>query len=125
MAIGEITKHLATQAIGDLLDSEKAPAAASGEPEKLHNTILNQIQQMQKALKDDQELVVLYNAGSETIRVFEIIVPSQNIFVLSGIDPQKNTTRVIVPVVSAQLVCKVAKVLPPAKPTKVGIIIPK
>jgi|SRR5579884_1697260 len=124
MAIGEITKQLATQAIGDLLDSEK-PTAAPGQPEKLHTTILAQLQAMQKALKEDQELVVLFNAGNESIRVLEIFVPSQQLFVLSGIDPQKNTTRVIVPVSNAQLVCKVAKVTPPARPARIGIILPK
>jgi len=124
MALGEITKQLATQAIGDLLDSDK-PTAASGQPEKLHATILGQIQAMQKALKEDQELVVLFNAGSESIRVLEIFVPSPQVFVLSGIDSQKNTTRVIVPVSNVQLVCKVGKVLPPARPAKVGFVLPK
>lgn len=125
MALGEITKQLATQAIGDLLDSEKTPAPSPGQPEKLHTVILGQVQAMQKALKEDQELVVLFTAGAETIRVLEIIVPSPQIFVLSGIDPQKNTTRIISPVASTQLVCKVMRVQAPAKPTRVGIILPK
>jgi len=124
MALGEITKQLATQAIGDLLDSEK-PAAAPAQPEKLHATILAQVQGMQKALKEDQELVVLFSAGSETVRVLEIFVPSPQVFVLSGIDAQKNTTRVISPVASTQLVCKVMKVQPPARPAKVTIVSPK
>ena len=124
MALGEITKQLATQAIGDLLESEKT-AASPGQPEKLHTTILAQVQGMQKALKEDQELVVLFNAGAESVRVLEIFVPSPQVFVLSGIDAQKNTTRVISPVASTQLVCKVAKVQPPARPARVGIILPK
>src|SRR5579864_1529937 len=124
MAIGEIGRQLATQAIGDLLDSEK-PATAAGQPEKLYATILGQVQAMQKALKEDQELVVLFNSGAETVRVFEIFVPSPQVFVLSGIDSQKNTTRVILPVAAAQLICKVVKVQPPARPVKVGIVLPK
>ena len=124
MALGEITKQLATQAIGDLLESEKT-AAAPGQPEKLHATILAQVQGMQKALKEDQELVVLFCSGGETVRVFEIFVPSPLVFVLSGIDAQKNTTRVISPVASTQLVCKVGKVVAPARPAKVGIVLPK
>lgn len=124
MALGEITKQLATQAIGDLLESEK-PAAAPGQPERLHSTILAQIQGMQKALKDDQELVVLFSVGAESVRVLEIFVPSPQVFVLSGIDAQKNTTRVISPVASTQLVCKVAKVQAGARPARVGIILPK
>lgn len=124
MALGEITKQLATQAIGDLLDSEK-PAAAPGQPEKLHTAILAQVQGMQKALKEDQELMILFSTGAETIRILEIFVPSPQVFVLSGIDAQKNTTRVISPVASTQLVCKVMKVQAPARPARVGIILPK
>lgn len=124
MALGEITKQLATQAIGDLLESEKT-APTPGQPEKLHATILAQVQAMQKALKEDQELVVLFNAGAESVRVLEIFVPSPQVFVLSGIDAQKNTTRVISPVASTQLVCKVMKVQAPARPARVGIILPK
>ena len=124
MAIGEIGRQLATQAIGDLLDSEK-PATNPGQPEKLYAAILAQVQAMQKALKEDQELVVLFNSGTESIRVFEIFVPSPQVLVLSGIDSQKNTARVILPVASAQLICKVVRIQPPARPTKVGIVLPK
>lgn len=125
MALGEITKQLATQAIGDLLEEKSAPTPAAGQTEKLHSTILAQIHGMQKALKEDQELMVLFHAGGEAIRVFEIFVPSPQVFVLSGTDPQKNTTRVIVPAASLQLVCKVVKVQPGVRPAKVAIILPK
>lgn len=80
---------------------------------------------MQKALKDDQELVVLYQAGGEKIRIFEVYVPSSQVLVLSGTDSERNMTRVISPVESIQLVCKIVKVQPDAKPAKISFIAPK
>ena len=61
---------------------------------------------MQKALKEDEELVVLCSSAGETIRVLEFFVPSWNVLVLTGIDTEKNITRIITPVESLQLVCK-------------------
>ena len=111
MALGELTKQLASQAIGnsvkDLLEPEKATAAHAS-PD-LCSAILAQIQAMQKAAKEDQELAVLFRSGAETIRVLEIFVPSPKLFVLTGLDPEKNLTRVIAPVETAILVCKLLK----------------
>jgi len=125
MALGELTKQLASQAIGnsvkDLLEPEKAtPAHATTD---LCGAILAQIQAMQKAVKEDQELVILFRSGPETIRVLEIFVPSQKLFVLTGLDTEKNLTRVIAPVESAQLVCKLLKTA--AQPVPVRIVTPR
>ncbi|HLJ15178.1 MAG TPA: hypothetical protein VKV15_11820 [Bryobacteraceae bacterium] len=134
MALGAFTKQLAQQAIGEqvkeLLDSGKpAEAAAVAEAartgESLGAVILAQVQAMQKALKDTDELVVLFNAGTETVRVQEFYAPARNIVVLTGVDAQKNITRVISPVESLQLVCKVMKVQPGAKPVRINFIAPR
>jgi hypothetical protein len=126
MALGALTKQLASQAIGnsvkDLLEPEKATAAQTAATD-LCGAILTQIQAMQKAVKEDQELVILFRSGPETIRLLEIFVPSQNLFVFTGLDAEKNLTRVIAPVESAQLVCKLVKAT--GQPVPVRIITPR
>ena len=124
MALGELTKQLATQALGDsmknLLEPEKAEKGAPHPPaDTLCAAVLAQIQAMQKALKEDQELLVSATAAGERIRVLEIFVPSQKLFVLTGVDAEKNLTRVIAPVDSTQLVCKVVKAS--ANPVRIAI----
>lgn len=142
MALGQLTKALAEQAIRnpvkDVLDSlrpadltgisdalRSSRPAGPGPGESVGAILIGQVQAMQKALKEDQELVVLYQAGAETVRVLEFFVPSWNVFVLTGIDTEKNITRVISPVESLQLICKVMKVQAPAKPARVGFVTPK
>jgi hypothetical protein len=142
MALGELTRQLAKQAIGeqvkDMLDSLRPPdlstiseslrTAKPAPPASLDNlgaTLIGQVQAMQKALKDDEELVVVFDAGAETIRVLEIFVPSWQLLVLTGIDTGKNVTRVISPAASTQLVCRAMKVQPPQKPIRIGIIAPR
>jgi hypothetical protein len=114
MALGELTRQLAQQAISgqvqevvdalrppdlskisESLPSDKA-AAAQGEP--VGQTIIGQLQAMQKALKEDEELVALFTAGLDTLRVLEIYIPSWRVIVLTGIDAQMLVTRVLSPV---------------------------
>jgi hypothetical protein len=141
MALGEIAKQVAAQAlkapVKDVLDSLRPhdaaqvseavrnarPAAALGE--NVSSAILGQIHAMQKALKEDEELLVLLHNGLETMRVMEVYVPSWSVMVLTGIDPQRNLTRVISPAESLQLICKVMKVPAGAKPVRVALIAPK
>lgn len=134
MALGSLTKQIAQQALLDSLRPPDAaqvseslktnrPAAASGE--NVCAVMLGQIQAMQKAVKEDEELVVLLHNGLETIRVLEIYVPSWNVAVLTGIDSERNLTRVIAPSDNLQLICKVMKVQAGAKPVKVTLIAPK
>jgi len=134
MALGSLTKQIAQQALLDSLRPADAaqvseslktnrPAAASGE--NVCAVMLGQIQAMQKAVKEDEELVVLLHNGLETIRVLEIYVPSWNVAVLTGIDSERNLTRVIAPSDNLQLICKVMKVQAGAKPVKVTLIAPK
>ena len=122
MALGEIAKQLAQHALAD----QVAPApSAAAQPDSAGAIMLEQIQAMQKACKEDEELVVLVRSGAETIRVFEFIVPSWQVLVLAGVDEAKNTTRVVSTPDCTQLVCRIMKVRPPGKPARVGFRIPK
>ena len=119
MALGDLTKQLAEQAIRNV--GTAAPAA----PETLSNVIIGQVQAMQKALKEDEELLVLFHTGAEMLRVLEFFLPGQQVAVLTGVDRERNLTRAITPIESLRLVCKVVKVPHPAKPTRVVFKVPK
>jgi len=142
MALEEVARQLAKQALkksaSDVLESLRPPelgriteSLRSSKPtagpaaENATLTIIGQIQAMQKALKEDEELLVLCTAAGETIRVLEMFVPSWQVVVLTGIDAEKNITRLVAPAETLQLVCKSMKVQPPAKPTRIGFIVPK
>lgn len=134
MAFGNIGKVIAGQALEatkkNVMDAitgpdpakpaEKTQTPPAAEP--IGGTILGQIQAMQRPLKDDQELVVLFHTGGETLRVTEILVPSLHVFVLAGVDSEHNITRVIVPAENAQIVCKIKRVAPDGKPVRVNIL---
>jgi hypothetical protein len=140
MALGELTKQIAQQAlkapVKDVLDSLRPPDAAQmaeslktsktlpGTGENVCGTVLGQIQAMQKAVKEDEELVVLFPNRLEVMRVLEIYVPSWSVAVLTGIDTARNLTRVITPAGSLELICKVMKLEPGAKPVKVSLVAP-
>lgn len=141
MVLGELTRQLAQQAIGnqvkDVVDSLRPPelskiaesltgdkpVAAPGE--SIAALILGQVAAMQKALKDDEELVVLASAAAETLRVLEIYAPSPRLLVVTGIDAQRTVTRVIAPADSLQLVCKVMKAQEQSRPVRIRLIAPK
>src|ERR1035438_7825387 len=114
MALGDLTKQIAEQAIRNAVN----PPAAPPRPDNPGVAMLAQVQAMQKALKDDEELIVLFHAGGESVRVLELYFPSWQVAVLTGIDigidKDKSVTRVIAAVESLQLVCKVTKAVPPA-----------
>ena len=128
MALVDLTKQLAKEA---LLSAAKDPvpappqAPAAPPPENLGAIVLGQIHAMQKALKEDEELVVWFSNARETLRVMEIFLPSPKIAVLSGHDAEGCLTRVISPVEALQLGAKVKKVAPGAKPSRVGLVTPK
>jgi hypothetical protein len=138
MALGNIGKTLAGQAIDavkkNALDVVRPEAGKTGEkpveknaaqPEGPGAIILGQLQAMQRLLKDDQELVVLYESRAETLRVLEIFVPSVHVLVLAGMDDENHVTRVIAPATALQLVCKVKNVAPGAAPVRINILTPK
>ena len=131
MSLGTIGKTLAGQALEatkkNVIDSivgpepaKPAPAAAQA-AESVGAIILGQIQAMQRPLRDDQELLVMW----QSLRVTEIFVPTQQVLVLSGLDVQQNLTRVIAPAESLQLVCKVVKVAEGAKAVRVNVMSPR
>ncbi len=128
MALVDLTKQLAKEA---LLSATRDPAPAPAPPDTAGSVgsigplIVGQLGAMQKALKEDEELVVWFQNGSERVRVIEVIMPSWRLAVLSGLDADRNLTRVISPVESLQLVAKVMKLQPGAKPTRVGLVTPK
>ena len=118
MALAELTKQLAQQALLSATSPAKEPAAPA-QKESVCAVILAQINAMQKALKEDEELVVLFQSATAKIRVTEIFVPSWQVAVLKGLDADRNPVRVVSPAESLQFVCKVVK------PARVGLIAPK
>ena len=125
MALGEITKQLAQQALLSATAKEPAGPATQGQADNISSVFFGQLHAMQKALKEDEELVVLLHHGGETYRVLEIFAPSRQVLVLTGTDSGRNLARVISSVEGLQLVCKVMKAAPGAKPVRVGLITPK
>lgn len=137
MAFGSIGKVIAGQALEatkkNVIDAIAGPeparsgekAAAAPVQESVGGLILGQIQAMQRPLRDDQELVVLFHTGTEMLRVTEIFVPSLHVFVFAGTDASQNVTRVVVPSEKAQLVCKIMKVGPEAKAVRVNVLSPR
>jgi len=111
-----------SKAVEKIQTERPAPAAAG---EAIGTVILAQIQAMQRALKEDQELVVLFETGGETLRVLEVFVPSVKVFVLAGVDAEQNVTRVVIAADTAQLVCKIVKVAEGAKAIRVNVLSPR
>ena len=136
--LGQLTKQLIGEQVKDAIDSLRPPDLASisesimgpkaGAPPQEENIaaiLVGQMQAMQKACKEEEELVVLCTAGLETLRILEVFVPSWKVLVLTGIDTDKRITRIISPAESLQVVCKQMSVTPPAKPTRIRFITPK
>jgi hypothetical protein len=124
MALVDLTKQLAKEAF--LSATAKEPAPVQPAPaDNVGSLILGQIGAMQKALKEDEELVVWFANGVEKIRVMDVIMPSSRLAVLCGLDADRNLTRIISPVESLQLVTKVMKLQAGAKATRVGLVMPK
>jgi len=133
MNIASIGKVLAGQAIEGTKNTVFAamnpdppkPAKIEPPPPDTGAVILSQIQAMQRPLQGEQELMVLFPTGEEMLRVTEIFVPSSKVLVFAGLDSQGNVTRIISPVDSAQVVCKIVKVTPGVMPVRVNILTPK
>lgn len=129
MGIGSLTKQLAQQALGDQVDKLMENISPSEQPapkgeESPGQIIIGQIHAMQKALKDDQELMVICQTGIEPLRIIEIYLPSWKIAVLTGIDQEKTVSRFISPVDSLQLLCRPVPSTA-TKPLRIRIVAPK
>ncbi len=124
MALGEFTKQLAQQA---LLNATSKEPAAPAQPanDNVGATIIAQIAAMQKKLKEDEELAILFHKGGEKVRVMEIYMPSWRVAVLSGVDQDRGFARVVSPAESLQLIIKVVKSQPGAKPVRINLVTPK
>ena len=132
MNLASIGKVLASQAMEGTkntvmaaINNPEPPKSADPKPETIGSIILGQIQAMQRPLTWEQELLVTVRAGEEMLRVIEIFVPSAAVLVFSGLDPQGNVTRVISPVDSAQVICKIVRVEPQLAAVRVNILTPK
>jgi hypothetical protein len=136
MALGNIGKVIAGQAfdatkkgVMDALVAEPAKAPEKpperSAPEPIGALILGQIQGMQRALREDQELIIEHHTGAEVLRITEIFVPSLQLLVLSGMDANGNITRVIAPADSAKLVCRIVGVAAGAKALRVSVLSPR
>jgi hypothetical protein len=128
MALVELGKQFAQQALTDVIvgkEKEKEKPAAHAAAPTIGLVVFGQINAMQKALKEDEELVILFQSGVERVRVMEIFLPSLAVAVLTGTDANRNLTRAIVPVDSLQLLCKTMKAPAGAKPVRVNLVTPK
>ncbi len=130
MSLGAITKQLAQEALGsqvkDVMDSLRpGDSAAAPDSDNLSAAVMAQVQAMQAALKEDQELLLQCMVGPVTLRVLELFAPSPRLLVLSGLDADRATARIISPVESVQLVCKPVAVKPEAKPARVRLVTPR
>ncbi len=143
MGLGDLTKQFAKEAIRsstkDVLETLRPPELSSiadaitgvkphaqaSQSDSAGAVILAQLGAMQKALKEDEELVVICEAGLETLRVLDVFLPSWKVAVLTGIDTEKIVTRVVCPVERLELTCKVMKTPPETKPVRVRLIPPK
>ena len=122
MAFVDLTKQLATQAIQSAMSDP--PPAAPG-VENPGAVILNQIGAMQKALKDDEELVIHVQSGAEKIRVMEMFLPSPQVAVLTGVDGNRVMTRVVSAVAALQLVVRTGKTQAGSKAVRIALVMPK
>jgi len=126
MALVDLTKQLAQQAILSATSGPKdGPAPPPAPVANTGPVFVAQIQAMQKAVKEDEELWVTLTSGAEKIRVMEIFLPSPHVAVLGGIDGNRHPVRVISAVDALQVVCKVVKVAAGAKPLRIGLVTAK
>jgi len=140
MTIGSLGKVLANQAIestkNTVLDAVRTPPSAKPAENKpadprpaniadIGAAVVGQIQAMQRPLKEDQELAVLFRSGDEMLRVTEIFVPNAEVLVFAGVDSKGNVTRVISPVGAAQVVCRILQVAPGSTASRVNVLTPR
>ena len=125
MALVDLTKQFAKEAFLSATKDPAPPVQAAPAGDNVGAMVMGQIHSMQKALKEDEELVVWFSHAGETLRVMEIFLPSPKLAVLSGRDVDHNLTRAISPVEALQLVAKVMKVAAGSKPVRVALVTPK
>jgi hypothetical protein len=125
MAIGEFTKQLAQQALLNVTKEPPKEVPAAPQTENAGATIVAQLNAMQKALKEDEELMVFFHGGAERIRVMELYLPTWGVAVLSGVSQDRAMARAISPVEALQLAVRVGKAQPGAKAARINVVTPK
>ena len=125
MAIGEFTKQLAQQALLNVTKEQPKETPAAPQTENVGATMVAQLNAMQKALKEDEELLVFFHGGAERIRVMEVYLPTWGVAVLSGVSQDRAMARAISPVESLQLVVRVGKTQPGSKAARLSVVTPK
>jgi hypothetical protein len=124
MALGEFTKQLAQQALLNATTPD-APKDAAGGQQNIGAVILAQVAAMQKALKEEEELALMFQHGPDQVRVLEIFMPSWQVAVLAGFDQNRVFTRAIAPAESLRFVIRVMRTQSGAKPVRIAIRTPK
>ena len=129
MAIGNFTKQLAQQALGNsaksMIDSlsdapkKEAPPIDPESIEAIGATILGEVKAMQNALKDDAELIATVQDGATDLRILEFYSASPQVVVMIGSDSDHNITRIIGRADTVRLTCKVVRVQAGAKPARI------
>ncbi len=122
MPLGDLTKQLAAEALRSATTPKPAPPAP---PETAGAVILAQLQAMQKACKEDEELIVTCAAAGESVRVLECFFPSWKVAVLTGTNSERAVTRILAPVETLQLACHVGKVATGGKPVRLTFVAPR
>ena len=127
MSIVNLTKQLAQETISKQLKNVVDPASEKVEKVELGfgELLISQLQNMQKSVKEDQELHVTCVAGKESLRLLEVYVPAWPLLVITGANAEKNIVRLVTHADAAQFVCKVVKVPADAKPARISWILPK
>lgn len=100
-------------------------AAPEKQAASIQAAIIRHIQDQQNQLGPGEELLVLCFWGPEVIRVRQVSLPNWHVLILSGEDGDGNPTSFIMNMQTAQLVCKVVKVEPHRKPTRIGFSVPE
>jgi hypothetical protein len=123
MDLGGLTMQLAQQALTSA--TQEPVPTVSAVPGNAGAVILNQIGAMQAALKEDEELLVALQSGTERIRILEIYLPSPQVAVLTGVDSQRVLVRVVSAIEALQLAVRSSKAPAGAKPVRVNLVVPK
>ena len=122
MPFVDLTRQLAQQAIQSAIQDTPPAAPSADNPGAV---MLNQIGAMQKALKDDEELVIYLQSGVEKIRVMEIFLPSAQVALLTGIDANRVIARVVSAVAALLLLVRTGKAQPGSIAVRINLVMPK
>ncbi len=129
MSLGEFTKQLAKEAIGnqmkDVMGAPRPQETPEPIPGHLGAVLIGQVQAMQNALKEDQELVVTCAVGGEQIRITELFSPAPGVLVLTGLDKERNVSRIVTAASAVQLLCKPAQAATGTKGTRMRFVLPR